>query len=155
MHNLYRDVFYIPDPSLAFIGLSINTSAFSFFEYQSLAVARVFSGQARLPDLDRRNAAYAELVQQKGGGRHLHLLGRDLERVYVKETVEWINKDAKETGAVPIEGHSEEWLKASDSTLEMIIAKYGIDPRSLGDDPVVVPNVEVGPVHTQVAVAAA
>jgi hypothetical protein len=42
VRNLYRDVFYV------------NTSAFSFFEYQGIAVARVFSGQAWLPDLAGR-----------------------------------------------------------------------------------------------------
>lgn len=50
VRNLYRDVFYIPDPALTFLGLSVNTSAFSFFEYQSISVARVLSGQAFLPD---------------------------------------------------------------------------------------------------------
>jgi hypothetical protein len=54
VRNLYRDVFYVPDPTLSFLGLSVNTSAFSFFEYQGIAVARVFSGQAWLPDLAGR-----------------------------------------------------------------------------------------------------
>lgn len=64
----------------------------------------------------------------------MHLLGRDLERAYVRETVEWINADAEVLGADKIEGHSEEWLAASNKTLEMIVAKYGIDPRKLVEE---------------------
>lgn len=49
------------------------------------------------------------------------------ERKYVRETVEWINADAEFTGATPVEGHSEEWLAASDKTAKLIAAKYGIE----------------------------
>jgi len=129
--NLYRDVFYIPDPTLSFIGLSVNTSAFSFFEYQSIAVARVWSQQARLPVQDAQREALAAVVANKGDGKFRHFMGKDGEREYVRETVEWINQDAQETGASEIEGHSAQWLWESDQTLIKIAAKYGVDPAGL------------------------
>ncbi|KAL7419272.1 hypothetical protein Q5752_006109 [Cryptotrichosporon argae] len=126
--NLYRDVFYIRDPTLAFLGLSVNTSAFSFFEYQSISVARVFAGQARLPSLQGMQEAYSRLVDEKGEGKFGHFMGQANERAYVRDTVEWLNRDAQWSGAPIVEGHSKEWLEASDRIIAAIAAKYGLDP---------------------------
>ncbi|KAK8844850.1 hypothetical protein IAR55_006700 [Kwoniella newhampshirensis] len=129
--NLYRDVFYIPDPTLTFLGLSVNTSAFSFFEYQSISIARVFAGKARLPDEAGRWKAYASLVREKGEGKFSHLLNRDGERTYVKDTVEWINSEAKVFGAEPIAGHSPEWLAESEKIQQLIAERYNLQPEQL------------------------
>lgn len=74
--NLYRDVFWIPDPTLCFLGLSINTSAFSLFEYQSISAARVLSGQAVLPPVSSMREAYNAQVAEKGDGKFIHFLGQ-------------------------------------------------------------------------------
>lgn len=74
--NLYRDVFWIPDPTLCTVGLSVNTSAFSFFEYQSIAAARVLSGQAFLPTEEGMREAYNKQVEEKGEGKFVHFLGQ-------------------------------------------------------------------------------
>ncbi|WRT63141.1 uncharacterized protein IL334_000044 [Kwoniella shivajii] len=129
--NLWRDVFYIPDPSLTFIGLSVNTSAFSFFEYQSISIARVLSGKARLPDEATRWADYAQLVKEKGEGKFSHLLNRDGERSYVRDTVEWLNKDAEWSGAEPVQGHSAEWIAESDKMVQLLASKYGVTLEQL------------------------
>ncbi|WWC67381.1 uncharacterized protein I206_101289 [Kwoniella pini CBS 10737] len=129
--NLWRDVFYIPDPTLTFIGLSVNTSAFSFFEYQSISIARVLAGKARIPIEAKRWADYAELVNEKGEGKFSHLLNRDGERKYVKETVEWLNRDAEWSGSESIEGHTPEWIAESDKMQELLAMKYGVTPEIL------------------------
>lgn len=126
--NLYRDVFYVPDPTLTFLGLSVNTSAFSFFEYQSLSIVRVYTGTARLPDEAGRRAAYKALVAQTGEGKFSHLMNKDNERKYVRETVEWLNRDAEWSGADKVEGHTPEWLAASDRLQHSLLRKYGLDP---------------------------
>lgn len=131
VQNLHRDVFYIPDPTLAFLGLSINTSAFSFFEYQALSVARVFARKAILPSTHRMRELNASIAREKGGSRFVHLLGKEGERKYVRETVEWLNRDAERFGGDAIEGHTEEWLKASDTVLPRIAAKYGVDLQDI------------------------
>jgi hypothetical protein len=60
-----------------------------------------------------------------GDGKFTHFLGKEGERRYVRETVEWVNRHALENGAKPVEGHSEEWLAASDQIAELITKKYG------------------------------
>ncbi|WVW81149.1 hypothetical protein I302_103140 [Kwoniella bestiolae CBS 10118] len=143
--NLYRDVFYIPDPTLTFIGISVNTSAFSFFEYQSISISRVFAGTARLPDQDTQRTALDQVIVKKGKGKFRHFMGQDGEREYVRDTVSWLNEDAKWSGAAEIEGHSKEWLHESDQIEIKIAAKYGVMPGGLADlggnaDPVAVPE---------------
>jgi cation diffusion facilitator CzcD-associated flavoprotein CzcO len=133
VHNLYRDVFYIPDPTLAFVGISVNTSAFSFFEYQSISVARVFSGKARLPTKLEQRQRFRSVVSRKGAGKFRHFLGREGERAYVRETVEWLNQDAAELDADPVEGHTKEWLWESDQNLIKLKEKLGLDIGSFGD----------------------
>jgi hypothetical protein len=43
-HNLHKDIFYIPDPTLAFIGVPYHVATFSFFEFQAMALAEDFAG---------------------------------------------------------------------------------------------------------------
>ncbi|WWC57516.1 uncharacterized protein I303_100048 [Kwoniella dejecticola CBS 10117] len=129
--NLWRDVFYIPDPTLTFIGLSVNTSTFSFFEYQSISIARVFAGKASIPDEAQRWADYGELIKRTGEGKYSHLLNRDGERRYVQETIEWLNRDATKTGAELVEGHSPEWIAESEKLQEVLALKYGVTPEVL------------------------
>lgn len=56
----------------------------------------------------------------------MHFMGREGERQYVKDTVDWLNRDAQWSGAPPVEGHSEEWLRESDLSLARIAKKYGL-----------------------------
>lgn len=48
--NVYREVFVISDPTLAFVGQPQSLSTFSHFDTQAHAVARVWSGHALLPN---------------------------------------------------------------------------------------------------------
>ncbi|KAJ3136346.1 hypothetical protein HK100_001851 [Physocladia obscura] len=40
VHNLHQDLFYIPDPTLAFVGVCFHIPT-TFFEFQALAIARL------------------------------------------------------------------------------------------------------------------
>ncbi|KAF1363703.1 FAD/NAD(P)-binding domain-containing protein [Lizonia empirigonia] len=77
-HNLHRDIFYIPDPTLAFVGVPFFTATFTLFEFQAMVVARVFAGAAVLPSEADMRAEYGERVRVKGWGKGFHSL-RDRE----------------------------------------------------------------------------
>lgn len=131
VRNLYRDVFYNPDPTLTFLGISINTATFSFFEYQALSITRVFSGQAHLPNETDRREEVRLREKERGSGKFLHLLGKEGDLAYVKETVQWLNEDGKELGGEPIEGRSPEWLAVSDQMLAKLTERHGISLADL------------------------
>lgn len=119
LHNIHKDIFYIPDPTLAFVGVPSYTATFTFFEYQAMAVAAVFSGRATLPSKEIMQAEYAEKLKRKGAGRSFHnLMGESIQ--YVDQLVAWLNRDAKKTGRRRYEGYSQEWQAES----KLLFPKY-------------------------------
>ena len=112
MHNLHKDCFYIPDPSLIFIGIPYYTANFTLFEFQAMAVAAVLSNQAFLPSQEKMREEYRERVRRKGVGRSFHSL-KDQEVEYVNELLAWVNGDRAKFGLGPIEGHTPAWHTAN------------------------------------------
>lgn len=112
-HNLHKDIFYIEDPTLAFVGVPYHIATFSLFDFQSIVVARVLSGKARLPSRKDMRQLYTKRIDEKGAGREFHSLGGDgVEEGYVKNLVDWVNEDADRLAIGRVQGHSEEWVNA-------------------------------------------
>jgi cation diffusion facilitator CzcD-associated flavoprotein CzcO len=113
-HNLHKDIFYIPDPTLAFVGIPFHTATFSFFEFQAVALAAVLSGRVSLPSEESMRAEYLERLKRKGAGRPFHSMrGEGQEIGYVKELVAWVNGklSANEVGDGELmQGHSKKWF---------------------------------------------
>ncbi|TVY19863.1 Flavin-containing monooxygenase ustF2 [Lachnellula arida] len=130
MHNLHKDIFYIPDPTLAFIGVPYHIATFSLFDFQAIAVAAVFSGKANTPSEEEMRAEYIEKLGQKGSGRAFHSLkGRDAE--YVDELLAWINPGIVAAGGKAVEGHTEEWKAQYELLREKFKELYEKKPRSV------------------------
>lgn len=120
MHNLHRDMFYIPDPTLSFVGVPYYTSTFSMFDFQAEVVARVYAGLANLPSREamaqehraRKKAAAAQGARDFGGKAFHSLLSNQVE--YMQDNLAWVNKDVDKTkGEVaPMRGVDEEWYQA-------------------------------------------
>ena len=123
IHNLHRDIFYIPDPTLTFVGVPFYTATFTLFEYQAIVVAAVLSGRAWLPKEEEMRAEYKKRVQTKGYGRAFHSL-RDQQVEYVTELLAWINLQAEVTGADKVEGYSEKWLAEDKLKLQKMRAMF-------------------------------
>jgi ACS family pantothenate transporter-like MFS transporter len=128
-HNLHKDIFYIPDPSLAFIGVPFFTATFTLFEFQAMVVAKVLSGQATLPSQEAMRDEYQERVRTKGYGKSFHSL-RDKEEEYVNELLGWVNGDLEKRGRERLVGHSEGWKKAREEQVQRIKALFA-SPRTM------------------------
>jgi hypothetical protein len=117
VHNLHKDIFYIPDPSLVFVGAPYHIATFSLFDFQAQVVARVLSGKASLPSQEQMREEYRARVRTKGLGRDFHSLrGVGEEQAYVAELVDWMNRDAATLGIDEddkMRGHTEEWHQAA------------------------------------------
>ena len=119
VHNLHKDIFYIPDPTLAFVGVPFYTATFTLFEYQAIVVAAVFSDNAWLPKEDDMREEYQTRVKKKGYGRPFHSL-RETQVEYVGELLEWVNGQAEATGVKKVEGYSEQWLEEDKLKMQKI-----------------------------------
>ena len=128
-HNLHKDIFYIPDPTLAFVGIPFHTATFSFFEFQAVALAAVLSGKVPLPSEESMRAEYLVRLHSKGAGRPFHSMrGEGQEIGYVKELVAWVNgklsADQVEDEEL-MKGHSKKWFDSYARRLLRIEALFG------------------------------
>ncbi|KAJ3108676.1 Flavin-containing monooxygenase FMO GS-OX5 [Phlyctochytrium planicorne] len=53
VHNLYKFIFYIPDPTLSFVGLPFKVEPFPLFQRQAAAINKVLLGEFTLPSPER------------------------------------------------------------------------------------------------------
>ncbi|KAI1376603.1 FAD/NAD(P)-binding domain-containing protein [Hypoxylon crocopeplum] len=107
-HNLHKDVFYIPDPSLAFVGVSHLVSTFSLFDFQAQIVAKVFAGQARLPSVSAMKQEHRERKARFQPGDRFHSMFA-AEDTYIEKVLDWVNGDLVRTGLQPLPGMDKEW----------------------------------------------
>lgn len=100
--DLYKQIFNVDDPTLAFIGLPKFISPLPLCESQSALVARVFSGRIELPDEPERRAAYEKEYHAKGDGKSFHSL-KDCDHTYCNEIFEWIVQSGSDKdGLLPL-----------------------------------------------------
>ncbi|KAF2448552.1 pantothenate transporter [Karstenula rhodostoma CBS 690.94] len=107
IHNLHKDIFYIPDPSLVFIGVPYFTATFTLFEFQAMVAAKVLAGKVQLPSEKAMRTEYKDRVALKGYGKTFHSL-REKEVEYVNELLEFANPQLD----VKLLGHTEVWHAA-------------------------------------------
>jgi hypothetical protein len=122
-HNLHKDIFFINDPTLAFVGVPFFTATFTLFEFQAMVVAKVLSGQAKLPSTDAMRLEYNVRVETKGYGKAFHSL-RDQEASYVKELIAWVNSDLEKAGKERLHGHSDKWHSAKAEQVKRVKAFF-------------------------------
>ncbi|KAI0852308.1 FAD/NAD(P)-binding domain-containing protein [Daldinia vernicosa] len=107
-HNLHKDIFYIPDPSLAFIGVSHYVSTFSLFDFQAQVAAKVFAGHAKLPPKSAMKQEHKERKARFQPDDKFHSM-LAVEDAYIEEVLTWVNGDAVKAGKEPLPGLDEEW----------------------------------------------
>lgn len=127
VHNLHRDIFYIEDPTLAFVGKPYHTANFSLFEFQAQIVARAFSARLDLPPRSDMRAEYDARVAAKGLGRDFHSLrATGAEPAYAQQLVDWANEYAEGRGVERMQGHTEAWKERYRQFREMIEKRIGL-----------------------------
>lgn len=125
--NLHKDIFYIPNPTLSFVGVPFHIATFSLFEFQSYAVSRVYSGAAKLPTEQEMRDEWHKRELEKGSGREFHALGSELELAYIDDIVHWVNRDGAIVGKKEIQGHNQDWIDIKNSSLSELKKILNID----------------------------
>ncbi|OTA99903.1 hypothetical protein M426DRAFT_27039 [Hypoxylon sp. CI-4A] len=107
-HNLHKDVFYIPDPTLVFVGVSHLVSTFSLFDFQAQVASKVLAGQASLPSTAAMKQEHRERKARFQPPDRFHSLFA-VEDAYIDQVLDWINGDLKKRGFKPLPGMDDEW----------------------------------------------
>ncbi|TID13611.1 hypothetical protein CANINC_004873 [Pichia inconspicua] len=85
LRYLYKQLFYIPDPSLILAGLPKSIIPFPFAEAQGQYVARILSGRLSLPSTEEMYADYEREVTERGRGSNFHVMGHLKDAEYCNE----------------------------------------------------------------------
>ncbi|KAI1400526.1 FAD dependent oxidoreductase [Hypoxylon fuscum] len=110
-HNLHEDIFYIPDPTLAFIGITHFASTFSMYDFQAQVLAAVFAGRVALPP---KAAMQAEQRRRKSRVLPGALLNSIflLDDFVIHRMLRWVNEDLVTRGFEPLQGPDRAWWEA-------------------------------------------
>ncbi|KAK4950278.1 monooxygenase [Elasticomyces elasticus] len=103
--DVYKHIFYIHDPTIAFVGLPKKTAAFTVAEAQSAVVARAFAGRILRPSkpgLERwvreANETWKkDLADGKVGASDYHSFNLALDKDYVNDLHDWSMRVIKST----------------------------------------------------------
>lgn len=89
--DLYKQIFYIKDPSLTFVGLSKDVNPFPFAEAQGTVISRYYSGRLHLPLQEKMLDEFETELSQKGS--KFHSLKYPLEPEYINELYDWLKQE--------------------------------------------------------------
>lgn len=96
IRNIYKQLFYINDPSLILAGLPKSIIPFPFAEAQAQYVARILSGRLSLPSKEDMLKDYQQELKVRGSGSSFHVLD-DLQDVdYCNEMYDLIRGTEKD-----------------------------------------------------------
>ncbi|GAB1317662.1 hypothetical protein MFIFM68171_07872 [Madurella fahalii] len=122
VHNLHKDIFYMPDPTLAFVGLPYYTFTFSVFDFQAITVAQVFSGAVDIPSQAEMRDEYEAKVKEVGLGKTFHSV-HNKEEVYVGNLMSWVNVSRATRGLEPLSGFGPKWFAAKEAFRQRVRAE--------------------------------
>ncbi|KAI1758836.1 FAD dependent oxidoreductase [Hypoxylon sp. FL1150] len=110
-HNLHEDIFYIPDPTLAFIGITHFTSTFSMYDFQAQVLAAVFAERVALPSMTAMQAEHRRRKNWVLPGTLLNSIFL-LDDFVIHRMLRWVNEDLVARGFEPLQGPDRAWWEA-------------------------------------------
>ncbi|KAJ6604067.1 FAD/NAD(P)-binding domain-containing protein [Mycena sp. CBHHK59/15] len=109
LRSLHEDFVYIDEPTIGFLNMNWGGQTFTYAEYLSLALAKIWARRAVLPGTTTLWQKYEERVKERGGyGRHLHYLGAGRATEKIRFFVAWLNDAAVKFGGRQIDGESKD-----------------------------------------------
>ncbi|KAJ7471178.1 hypothetical protein B0H11DRAFT_2040725 [Mycena galericulata] len=114
LRSLHEDFLYIEEPTIGFLSMNWGMQSFTYSEYLSLALAKVWSRKAVLPGTATLWRLYDERVKDRGGyGRHFQFLGGERTAANIRFFVGWLNDAAVKFGGRQIDGQSKDLQQIS------------------------------------------
>lgn len=110
----FQHIFYLHDPTLAFVFLPLRAVAFPFVESQAVVIARIWAGRMTLPSFGVMDDWIREKKATKGTGRAFHKLSYPADVDYMSKMYALCSQ-ANGEGCVgktpPFWSEEERWLR--------------------------------------------
>ena len=125
VQHLYKHLFYIDDPTLAFIGLPSKIIPFRTVEGQAAVVARVWAHRLELPPTLEMKRWEEAVIAEAGDGKAFHVLQFPRDFEYHNELVDWATQ-AGPGGKMPKKWSAEErWVRGRIPAIKKAFADKG------------------------------
>ena len=109
VEHLYKHIFYVDSPTLAFLGLPSKIIPFRICEGQATIIARVWSNRLNLPSAQDMRAWEAQRIVDRGAGKKFHEFRLLEDFRYHNEMVDWASQAKRsELGRLPPKWSKEE-----------------------------------------------
>lgn len=133
VQNLYKHIFYAPDPTLAFLGLPFKIIPFRTLQGQAAIVARVWSDRLVLPSQGEMRRWEESVVAERGSGKPFHVLPFPRDFEYHNNLIDWaINAKTGAVGQLPPKWNAKEtWLRERFPAIKKAFADRGEERRKV------------------------
>lgn len=126
VQHLYKHLFYIDDPTIAFIGLPSKIIPFRTVEGQGAVIARVWASRLELPPTPEMRRWEEKVIAERGAGKAFHVLlfPKDIE--YHNELVDWATRATGHGGKSPMKWSEKEiWVRERFPEIKRAFADRG------------------------------
>lgn len=132
VQNLYKHLLYIPNPTLAFVGLPCRIIPFRTFEGQAAVIARVWSGRLNLPSKMDMYRWEERVIAERGTGKPFHVLPFPRDFEYHNDMVAWATSAQGRPGRVPPKWTEKEtWLRERFPAIKKAFADKGEERHTI------------------------
>ncbi len=126
VQHIYRHLFYIDNPTIAFIGLPSKIIPFRTAQGQAAVVARVWADRLELPSILEMRKWEEDVVAKKGDGRAFHVLSFPEDFDYHNELVDWASCATGREGKMPMRWSANEtWARERFPAIKKAFADKG------------------------------
>lgn len=126
VQHLYKHLFYIDDPTIAFIGLPSKIIPFRTDEGQGAVVARVWAGRLELPSALKMSKWEEDAIAERGTGKAFHVLSFPQDFEYHNELVDWAMRATGRGGKMPTRWSAKErWARERFPAIKKAFADKG------------------------------
>lgn len=126
VQHLYKHLFYIDDPTIAFIGLPAKIIPFRTVEGQGAVVARVWADRLDLPSTLDMSRWEEDVVAEHGVGRSFHVLSFPKDIDYHNELVDWATRATGRGGKMSMRWSAKErWARERFPAIKKAFADEG------------------------------
>lgn len=126
VQHLYKHLFYIDDPTIAFFGLPAKIIPFRTVEGQGAVVARVWAGRLELPPALEMSRWEEKAIAERGVGKAFHVLPFPKDFEYYNGLVDWAARATGHGGKSPMKWSAKEtWARERFPAIKRAFADRG------------------------------
>ena len=126
VQHLYKHLFYIEDPTIAFVGLPSKIIPFRTVQGQAAVVARVWADRLELPSKMEMVKWEESAIAKRGTGKAFHTLQFPEDFEYYNELVDWSLRATGPGGEMPMRWSAmETWARERFPAIKKAFADKG------------------------------